>query len=282
MKVSIIKSANEVVLGSWQITNQKLARFMMTINDIKNNLKKRRYTYWVKVSFEGEGIIEVGSEPMCIGDYDEYTLSSEMKVIIPVGDVEEAHKQYICSHLNVLTTIQSKTLSENEEIIIAYTEIIEEENKEDIITKQLLKHMKDCLFKYQMQAYMDYSNEPMDREVFDKRVSQILNILPQLDQFLIEEDTDELEQEIVHSEEAVEETNAETHLLIPEVEVIKMEELEDKNEEQKLSGLVLRTMEPDEDTLQIRENLMEGDSSQVKWIKLNVRDNKDIKREKVR
>ena len=66
MRISVIKSANEVNIGPLQITNEKIAKMLITLNDMKNNLKKRRYTHWVKVGFQGLGSIELGDEPVCI------------------------------------------------------------------------------------------------------------------------------------------------------------------------------------------------------------------------
>lgn len=190
MKISIVKSANKVMIGSWQVTNQKLAQFMITLNDAKNNLKKRRYTHWVKVSFEGVGSIELGDEPMYIGDYDEYPISTELRMIIPVEDMEIPHKQYICSTLNTAVLFQNKTLTENEEIILVYTEIIHDRNNSRAINKMLLDRMKKILFEYQMKAYSDYENQGMDKTIFEKRVQQIFNILPDLEALIEEGDKD--------------------------------------------------------------------------------------------
>lgn len=190
MRISVIKSANEVVIGSLQITNQKLAKFMITLNDIKNNLKRRRHTHWVKVSFEGLGSIEMGDEPMCIGDYDEYPIAPDTKVIIPIEDTGNAHKQYICSTLNTATLLQNKTLTENEEIIIVYTEIVDEESSHLAVNKMLLNAMKKCLFEYQMKVYIDYEGKALDKTLLDKRINQILNILPDLDRLIEQESND--------------------------------------------------------------------------------------------
>ena len=187
MRISVIKSTNEVVIGSMQITNEKLAKFMITLNDIKNNLKKRRYTHWVRVSFDGLGTIEMGDEPMCIGDYDEYQIAPDTKVIIPVEDTGNAHKQYICSTLNTATLLQNKTLTENEAIIIVYTEILNEESNRSRINEMLLNAMKKCLFEYQMKVYTDYEGEEINKALLDKRINQILNILPDLERLIDQE-----------------------------------------------------------------------------------------------
>lgn len=181
MRISVIKSANEVAIGSLQITNKKLAKLMIRMNDMKNNLRKRRQTHWVKVSFEGMGSVELGDEPICIGDYDEYPLAPEIKVIIPIEELEKTHKQYVCSTLNTPILLQNKTLTNNEEIIIIYTEILSDKGSNSAVNEMLLNAMKKCLFEYQMKVYSDYCNEPMDRQIFDKRIQQILNILPDLE-----------------------------------------------------------------------------------------------------
>ncbi len=181
MNISVTKSANEVAIGSLQITNKNLAKLVIRMNDIKNNLKKRRHAHWVKVSFEGTGSIELGDEPMCIGDYDEYSLAPEIKVIIPIEQTGRTHKQYICNTLDTPILFQNKSLTKNEEIIILYTKILSDTDNGKVINKMLLSAMKKCLFEYQMKAYSDYSKEPMDRQVFEKRIQQIINILPELD-----------------------------------------------------------------------------------------------------
>ncbi len=181
MNISVTKSANEVAIGSLQITNKNLAKLVIRINDIKNNLKKRRHAHWVKVSFKGTGSIELGDEPMCIGDYDEYSLAPEIKVIIPIEQTGGAQKQYICNTLNTPILFQNKSLTKNEKIIILYTKILSDTDNGKVINKMLLSAMKKCLFEYQMKAYSDYSKEPMDRQVFEKRIQQIINILPKLD-----------------------------------------------------------------------------------------------------
>ena len=181
MNISVTKSANEVAIGSLQITNKNLAKLVIRMNDIKNNLKKRRHAHWVKVSFEGKGSIELGDEPMCIGDYDEYSLVPEIKVIVPIDQTGGPYKQYICNTLDTPILFQNKSLTKNEEIIILYTKILSDTDNGKAINKMLLSAMKKCLFEYQMKAYSDYSKEPMDRQVFEKRIQQIINILPKLD-----------------------------------------------------------------------------------------------------
>ena len=181
MNISVTKSANEVAIGSLQITNKNLAKLVIRMNDIKNNLKKRRHAHWVKVSFEGTGSIELGDEPMCIGDYDEYSLVPEIKVIVPIDQTGGPYKQYICNTLDTPILFQNKSLTKNEEIIILYTKILSDTDNGKAINKMLLSAMKKCLFEYQMKAYSDYSKEPMDRQVFEKRIQQIINILPKLD-----------------------------------------------------------------------------------------------------
>ena len=194
MKISVIKSANEVNIGPLQITNEKIAKMLITLNDMKNNLKKRRYTHWVKVGFQGLGSIELGDEPVCIGDYDEYPIAPDTKVIIPIGEDKE-HKQYVCSTLNIPILLQNKTLTENEEIIIVYTEELNENSSRSAVNEMLLHAMKKCLFEYQMKAYNDYQGVGINRELLDKRINQILNILPDLER-LITQEKDKHEQSV--------------------------------------------------------------------------------------
>lgn len=187
MRISVIKSANEVNIGPLQITNEKIAKMLITLNDMKNNLKKRRYTHWVKVGFQGLGSIELGDEPVCIGDYDEYPIAPDTKVIIPIGEEDKQHKQYVCSTLNTPILLQNKTLTENEEIIIVYTEELNENSSRSAVNEMLLHAMKKCLFEYQMKAYNDYQGVGMNREVLDRRINQILNILPDLERLITQE-----------------------------------------------------------------------------------------------
>lgn len=187
MRISVIKSANEVNIGPLQITNEKIAKMLITLNDMKNNLKKRRYTHWVKVGFQGLGSIELGDEPVCIGDYDEYPIAPDTKVIIPIGEEDKQHKQYVCSTLNTPILLQNKTLTENEEIIIVYTEELNENSSRSAVNEMLLNAMKKCLFEYQMKAYNDYQGVGMNREVLDRRINQILNILPDLERLITQE-----------------------------------------------------------------------------------------------
>lgn len=197
MKISVIKSANEVVIGSLQITNQKLAKLMITLNDVKNNLKKRRHTHWVRVSFEGMGSIELGDEPMCIGDYDEYPISPDTRMLVPIETISENHRQYVCSTLNTPILLQNKTLTEKEEIIIVYTEVINEEACKNVVNEMLLEAMKKCLFGYQMKVYNDYAGEGVDKALFDKRIQQILNILPELEELIKQQSKDETVEMVV-------------------------------------------------------------------------------------
>lgn len=263
MKISVIKSANEVVIGSWQITNEKLAKLMITINDAKNNLKKRRYTHWVKVSFNGVGSIELGDEPMCIGDYDEYPISPDTKVIIPIEDGGECHKQYVCSQLNTLRVLQHKTLTENEEIIMVYTEILDEQESRAGINEMLLNAMKKCLFEYQMKAYTDYANEPMDKACFNQRIEQISNILPDLEALLIREGEEEEAQEEIQAqmpEEVKEEVKPEIELSVfPVKEETWIYEAPAKEE-----GLE----EAEIDRGACASNTEEEGVAEVKWVKL--------------
>lgn len=190
MKISIIKSANEVVIGSKQVTNDKLARLIIGANDIKNNLKQKRHTHWVKVSFKGEGTIELGDETVYIGDYDEYPISPDTKMIVPVENTDKGNNQYVCSKLSVVTLLQNKALIEDEEIIIVYTRLENEEVASNKINTMLLQAMKKCLFQYQMKAYKDYEGEEINTVLFNERVEQIANILPVLET-LIEQQTDQ-------------------------------------------------------------------------------------------
>lgn len=190
MKISVIKSENEVIIGSKQVTNDKLARLIIRVNDIKNNLKQKRHTHWVKVSFKEEGTIELGDETMYIGDYDEYPISPDTKMIVPVEDTEVVSTQYVCSKLNAVTLLQNKTLTEDEEIIIVYTRLESEQVESDQVNTMILQTMKKCLFQYQIKAYNDYEGEKLNTVLFDKRVEQIANILPALE-ILITQQTDQ-------------------------------------------------------------------------------------------